>query len=76
MAFFLSSAFTNLSTDVIGETAFGLDLDAQNNPDEPFRKTTKEIFAQGQPDKRPWIFQLAGNICPRSRHTAHCKDLN
>ncbi|XP_075217468.1 putative cytochrome P450 6a23 isoform X2 [Lycorma delicatula] len=32
------------STDVIGSCAFGLDIDSINNPDNVFRKISKEIF--------------------------------
>ena len=47
------SYYNKMTLDVIGETAFCLDLDAQYNPDEPFCNAAAEVFELGQPTKKP-----------------------
>ena len=49
-----------MTLDVIGATAFGLDIDSQHNPEEPFLKVAKGVFKSAQPANRPFIFKLAG----------------
>ena len=49
--YLLSRAFQRYTLDVIGEIAFGMEVDAQSNPDEPFLghcKAMFELMAEGQ----------------------------
>jgi hypothetical protein len=54
------SYYGKMTLDVIGETAFGLDIDSQNNPEEPFLHAAKKVFRSADHKTRPFIFQLAG----------------
>ena len=51
----LPSDFQQLTLDVIGEAAFGLDLNSQENPNEMFLQKANAVFAQANPSKVPFI---------------------
>ena len=52
------SDFQQLTIDVIGEAAFGLDLNAQENPDDIFLQKAKATFEMANPANRPFIMSV------------------
>lgn len=46
--------------DVIGDAGFGMEVDAQRNPNEPFIKSCREIF--DLVEKRSIFFTLSGEV--------------
>lgn len=52
--------FQGLTMDVIGDAGFGMEVDAQRNPNEPFIKSLREIF--NFVEKRSIFFTLAGEV--------------
>lgn len=46
-SFEVKEMLSNFTTDVIGNVAFGLDIDAIENPDSEFRKVGQKFFGRG-----------------------------
>ncbi|XP_078658845.1 cytochrome P450 3A41-like [Branchiostoma floridae x Branchiostoma belcheri] len=55
----LTAGFT---TDTIARTAFGLEVDSQRNPDDPFVRYTREPFATVFKDPLFWLFFMFPGI--------------
>ncbi len=49
-----------LTLDVIGETAFGMECDAQRNPNDFLLNAAKKANDYIAPDSKPFIIAIAG----------------
>ena len=52
--------YQRLTLHIIGETAFGINVDAQNNPDDPFLHACHRVADNLDTSKRNILFVIAG----------------